>query len=338
MTLNEWSTGLDDAVLAHLGIELDKTLQNSDWGAERLTRRQVEYAATDAVMGWRLAQRIFPALGRQTPAYEVQAACVPAVSRMQRRGVLIDLDAHTRLMRALETELAEKREEYRAACLDMGLPALATVPKTPNQIIAALKVMLSSDELAGWKRTEKAGVLSTARADLRRAAHYPPIPPLVRITRINKLLSAFGPALTAMVNPLTQRIHASYRVAGADTGRVTCNGPNLQQTPSPKSGQEFRAVFVAANGCKIIAGDFATMELRAGAHISSDGRMLEAFRNGIDLHKLTASSMLGKSVKDVSEVERSHAKPINFGALFGERARGLIASAWEGLRACPDRG
>jgi DNA polymerase-1 len=83
--------------------------------------------------------------------------------------------------------------------------------------------------------------------------------------------------------------------------------------------------FIAGKGRKIIAGDFAQMELRAGGHISNDRRMIEAFRNGTDLHALTAAGMLRKPVEEVTKIERSHAKPINFGALFGEGARGLEA-------------
>jgi DNA polymerase I-like protein with 3'-5' exonuclease and polymerase domains len=86
---------------------------------------------------------------------------------------------------------------------------------------------------------------------------------------------------------------------------------------------------VAEEGNKIIAGDFAQMELRAGGRICLDSAMIEAFRTGVDLHKLTASRMLRKLVEEVSEDERSYAKPINFGALFGERERGLVESAWK---------
>jgi DNA polymerase I-like protein with 3'-5' exonuclease and polymerase domains len=329
LTLGERATSLADGVKAHLGIALDKTEQGSNWSAPQLTLEQLEYAARDAVVTFRLSARIFRALDRQTPAYEIQAMATPAVSRMQRRGVLIDLDAHAALMRALEAELARKREEFKATWSSMGQPALAAVPKTPAQIRAVLQAMLTSDELTRWRRTEKTGAISTARADLRRAAHYPPIPPLVQITRVNKLLSAFGPTLAALVNPVTGRIHSSYRIAGAATGRVTCSYPNLQQIPSKKSSKEFRAIVIAPPGRKIVAGDFAAMEFRAAGHISQDRQIIEAFRNGIDLHKLTASQMLGKPIGEVSDEERSHAKPINFGALFGEGARGLVRSAWK---------
>jgi DNA polymerase-1 len=329
LTLGERAMSLASAVNAHLGIELDKREQRSDWAAPQLSRAQLDYAAHDAVVTFRLAARIFPALERQIPAYEVQAAVTPAVARMQRRGILLDLDVHARLMRALEAERAEKCEEYKAAWASMGLPAISAVPKTPNQIREALSAILSSSELAKWQRTVKTGAISTARADLRRAAHYPPIVPLVRVTRIDKLLSTFGPTLAALINPVTGRVHASYRVAATASGRASCSYPNLQQVPSKKSSKEFRTIFIAQTGYKIVAGDFATMELRAAGYIANDSRMIDAFRAGVDLHKLTASQMQKKPIEEVTDEERSHAKPINFGAIYGEGARGLVASAWK---------
>jgi DNA polymerase I-like protein with 3'-5' exonuclease and polymerase domains len=118
-------------------------------------------------------------------------------------------------------------------------------------------------------------------------------------------------------------------VASTASGRASCSYPNLQQVPSRKSSKEFRTVFVAKPGYKIVAGDFASMELRAAGHIAGDSRMIEAFRDGVDLYKLTASQMQRKPVEEVADEERSHAKPINFGAIYGEGARGLVASAWK---------
>jgi DNA polymerase I-like protein with 3'-5' exonuclease and polymerase domains len=326
LTLGERAMSLAAAAEAHLGITLDKAEQASDWSAPQLTPEQIKYAARDVVATFRLAERIFAALGPQAPAYEIQACVTPAVSRMQRRGVLIDLAKHADLMRALEAERVERTAEYRAAAANLGLSD--AVPKTPKEITALLEAMLTSAELARWSRTDKTGALSTARASLRRAAHYPPIPPLARIARINTLLASFGSTLAALVNPVTGRIHSSYRVAGASTGRVTCSYPNLQATPSAKSSKAFRAIFTVAPGRKIVAGDFASMELRAAAHIARDAAMIAAFRDGVDLHKLTASRMLEKPVAEVTDEERAHAKPINFGSLYGQKARGLVAMAW----------
>jgi DNA polymerase-1 len=327
LTLGERAMSLADAVEAHLGIKLDKTEQASDWAAPQLTHGQLRYAARDVVTTFRLAQRILHALGPQASAYEIQAGVTPAVARMQTRGILMDLDRHAELLRALAAEREEKVEEYRAAAENLGLPC--AVPRTARAVIAALEAMLTHAELTRWPRTAKSGAMSTAQADLRRAAHYPPIPPLVRIARIDKLMTAFGPPLAALVNPVTHRVHPAYLVAGANTGRATCARPNLQQMPSSKSSKAFRAVFVAARGKKLVVGDFAGMELRAAAHIFRDDAMIAAFRDGADLHRLTASRMLGKPPADVTDTERAHAKPVNFGVLHGQGARGLATRAWK---------
>jgi ribonuclease D len=100
LTLGEHAMRLEDAVGASLDLELAKDLQTSDWSAPSLTQAQLEYAAVDAVMVWRIAERIFPTLGPQTPAYEIQIAATPAAVRMKNRGFRLDLEAHADLIRA----------------------------------------------------------------------------------------------------------------------------------------------------------------------------------------------------------------------------------------------
>lgn len=140
------------------------------------------------------------------------------------------------------------------------------------------------------------------------------------------MLSAFGASLTELVSPITGRIHADYRVAATASGRATCSHPNLQQAPRDK---EFRALFKASTGCKFVGADFSSMELRAAAHISGDRAMTAAFAQGLDLHKITASRIFGKKPEDVAKEERQAAKPVNFGAVYGIGANGLVATAWD---------
>ena len=128
-----------------------------------------------------------------------------------------------------------------------------------------LEVLLTSDELARWRKTEKSGALSTKRSELLRAAHYPPILALVKLSRIDKILTSFGQTLTALVSPVTGRIHAHYRVASTASGRASCAGPNLQQIPRDP---RFRALFVPEPGNVFIVADYSSMELRAAAYIS----------------------------------------------------------------------
>jgi DNA polymerase-1 len=327
LTLGERSTSLADAVEAYFGVVLDKTEQVSDWSAPDLTAAQLEYAALDAVMAFKLMGKVFPALGPQTSAYEIQIAAVPAVARMGRRGVWLDSNAHVEFMHAQLTKRAEAHAAYQAACRDAGLVGLATkVPATPDEKREVLNAILTSDEIARWARTKKSGALSTARNELKRANHYPPIKALVELSKIDKILTAFGLTLSVFVSPVTGRIHANYRVAATAAGRATCSYPNIQQAPRDPA---FRALFKPKSGYKYVGADFASMELRAAAYVSDERAMIEAFRDGLDLHRLTASRMLSKAPEDVTDEERRAAKSVNFGAIYGSGAGRLVQTAWD---------
>jgi DNA polymerase I len=222
LMLGESAMSLADAAEAYLDIELNKIEQQSDWSAPNLTDAQLEYAALDAVVAFNLSKRVLHALGPQTPAYEIQVAVTPAVARMNRRGVRLNLDAHAEFIQSRQEKRIDVCAAYRSACVDMGLLDLAAkIPAKPTDKQAVLEAILTSDELASWKRTEKSGALSTARNELKRAAfRYPPIRALVELSKLDKMLAAFGPTLTALVSPITGRIHANCRVASTASGRA----------------------------------------------------------------------------------------------------------------------
>jgi DNA (cytosine-5)-methyltransferase 1 len=262
----------------------------------------------------------------QRSAYEIQMRAVPAATRMEQRGFKLDVEAHKRLIAELEQERITAEREYREACLASGHTALANqAPSTPAQKAGLLTALLTSDELARWRRTEKSGALSTKRSELLRAGHYPPILALVKLSRLDKLLSSFGQTLAVLVSPVTGRIHAHYRVAGTASGRASCAGPNLQQVPH---NRRFRALFIPEPGHVLIVADYSSMELRAAAYISGDCAMTEAFEQAFDLHKITASRMSGKDPGEVTDEERKGAKVVNFGGIYGQGAAGLVQSTW----------
>ena len=326
LTLGERSMSLAAAAAAYLNLDLDKSQQTSDWNAPALSREQIDYAAIDAVVAWRLAEKILPRFDVQRSAYVIQLGAVPAVMRMEHRGFKLDVGAHARLIAELKQERLASSQEYREACKSSGHAALADqTPTTPAQKGELLAALLSSDELMRWRRTEKSGALSTKRSDLMRAGHYPPILALVKLSGIDKALSSFGETLTALVSPITGRIHAHYRVASTASGRASCAGPNLQQIPHSR---RFRELFIPEPGHVFVVADYSSMELRAAAHISNDRAMTEAFKNGLDLHKITAARMTGKALTDVTPEDRKAAKSVNFGAIYGQGANGLVQSAW----------
>ena len=327
LVLGEHAMGLAAAARAYLNLDLDKTLQVSDWSAPSLTQAQIDYAAIDAVVAWRIAEKILPRFDVQKQAYEIQIRAVPAAMRMERRGFKLDVEAHARLIADLSAERIAAEQEYREACRASAHAALIDkVPSTQTQKEAMLAALLSSDELERWRRTEKSGALSTRRSELMRAGHYPPIVALAKLSRIDKMLSSFGQTLAALVSPVTGRIHAHYRIAGTASGRASCAGPNLQQVPRDP---RFRALFVPEPGYVFVIADYGSMELRAAAYISGDHAMTTAFEQGLDLHRMTAARMTGKDPAEVTSEERKGAKCVNFGSIYGQGAGGLVQAAWD---------
>jgi DNA (cytosine-5)-methyltransferase 1 len=322
-----WSAGLDTAAEAFLDLRINKTLQTSEWGALQLSKEQIDYAAIDAVAAWRLALKLLPLLDRQKSAYDIQMKATPAAVRMEARGFKINVEAHAKLIAQLKQDHAEATQAYREACLGSGHPGLADepAPSSPKEKEALLVALLSSDELARWKRTARSGALSTARAELTRASRYPPILALVKLNRINKLVSAFGDNLTTLVSPVTGRIHAHYKVAATAAGRASCSGPNVQQIPND---ERFRSLFIPEPGNVLVVADYNSMELRAAAYVSGDAEMTKAFEQGLDLHRITAARMLNKDPSEVTPEERKAAKSVNFGAIYGQGSAGLVGSAW----------
>jgi DNA polymerase I len=333
LLLGERRMKLADAAADYLGVALDKDEQTSDWGAPNLTWSQLEYAAADAVTVFCLAQKMLPTLGRQTSAYEIQLSAVPAVARMELRGFRLDVAAHSRLVEGLEGRVCEAETAYIDACLAHGRDDLADagLPKTPREKERLLETLLPQDELDAWERTPRNAALSTKRTELQRAApDCPPIAALIEVVKLAKLAEDFGPTLAARVSSVTGRIHASYRVAGTNTGRATCRQPNLQQIPRTSECADFRALFVPEPGNVLIVADYSSMELRAAAAISGDRTMTEAFRRGDDLHTITAARVSGKRPEDVTKAERQAAKATNFGSIYGIGPYKLTLSAWAG--------
>jgi DNA polymerase I len=327
LTLGENAMSLAAAAREYLNVVLDKTLQTSDWNAPVLSPEQIDYAAIDAVVAWRIAAKILPRLKVQRSAYEIQIGAVPAAMRMEQRGFKLDVEAHARLIADLAKERVAAEQQYSEACAaDDHAALIDKAPSTQTQKEAMLSALLSSDELERWRRTEKSGALSTKRSELMRAGHYPPILALAKLGRIDKMLSSFGQTLAALVSPVTGRIHAHYRIASTASGRASCAGPNLQQVPRDP---RFRALFVPEPGYVFVISDYSSMELRAAATISGDHAMTKAFEQGLNLHRLTASRMTGKDPADVTNEERKGAKCVNFGSIYGQGAGGLVQAAWD---------
>jgi DNA polymerase-1 len=304
-------------------------LQASDWATEVLSEDQLCYAARDVIWLWRLCPPLFRDIGPQINAYKVQLAAVPAIARMNHVGLTLDLNRHAEALEVFAERDAIACEAYRAACLtlDPARPDLAAkIPRNDGEVAAFLKAVLTEDELTRWKRVDKPWELSTARSELRKAVHYPPVAPLIELSELDGLRLSFGETLRFLVSPITGRLHPSYQICGAPPGRSSCSKPNIQGAPrNPK----IRAVFRARDGYVFIASDYNCMELRAAYLFFDDLALAAVFERGEDPHKITASRVTGKPIEAISDAERTHAKSTNFGTIYGIGPGGLIEQIWK---------
>jgi DNA polymerase-1 len=330
LALGVHKSKLAAAVKHYHGVELDKDEQAGDWAAPILTEAQRRYAARDVIWLWRLCQPLFRDIAPQISAYKVQIAAVPAIARMNRAGITLDLAEHAKVLEAFAEQDAIACGAYRQACRELGKPDLgAKVPRSDGEVAAFLKAVLTEQELGQWKRVDKPWGLSTARPELRKAIHYAPVAPLIELSELDGVRLSFGETLRSLVSPVTGRLHPSYQVCGAPSGRSSCVRPNIQGVPrNPK----IRAVFKAADGYVFVAADYNCMELRAAAYFFDDLKLAAVFERGEDPHKITASRVTGKPIEAIDGDERTHAKATNFGTIYGIGPGGLIEQIWKNAR------
>jgi DNA polymerase I len=314
---------LDRAAKHFLNIDVPKELQTSDWGAVQLAPGQIAYAASDAI----LARRLWPLLKdglhqkKRRDAYELQRRAVPAVADMELRGIAFDRDEHRRQTELWAHQLAEAREQYVAAT---GKPP----PGKPAEIRAWLGEVLTADELARWPRTKTDGLLSISNDALKQIGHVAGAQPVLAILAREKLLSTFGANLVARLNPVTGRLHPSFNLAATKAGRFSASEPNFQQFPTDKRAEGFRRCVVAEAGNVIIGCDFNQVELRALAWLAKNSALTKVYADGKDLHRETAAKIARVPIDAVTDAQRSAAKAVNFGCIFGLGSRGLAAYAF----------
>jgi DNA polymerase I len=313
---------LEQAARLYFDMDLPKTLGASDWGVATLSREQLDYAALDAVLCvhlWRHQRALFTETDEQAQLVVDEAAV--AVAAMELAGLPIDRAANVAQIRHWESELVVARQQLRRPVPGRDLTH-------PTDLQSYLHATLTEGELEAWKRT-KPGKLVADRKQLILNQHVPGIGELLQVRTWEKLLGAFGEGLLDRINPVTGRLHTSFLLAGARTGRLASAGPNIQQMPRSKS-KDFRRIFVAPPGQLFLALDYNQIELRAAAEFVSDwyghsSILQQAFADGLDAHTATAQRMTGKNrPEDVTPEERQAAKPCNFGLLYRMGERGFF--------------
>ena len=294
-------------------------------GAKQISFSQVSiddattYAAEDADITLRL-QHYFAEQLHQTPSlqqlyYELEIPLIQVLCDIEENGVLID----SKLLQQQSADLSARmmhvqNKVFEVAGRNFNLDS-------PKQLGALL-----FDELGlAAKIKTPGGAPSTNEEALEAIADDHELPRLILDYRgMAKLRSTYTDKLPLMVNPKTGRVHTSYHMAGAATGRLSSSDPNLQNIPvRSEDGRKIRQAFIAPKGRKIISFDYSQIELRIMAHLSGDPGLVAAFASGQDVHKATAAEVFGVTVETVTNDQRRAAKAINFGLMYGMSAFGL---------------
>jgi DNA polymerase I len=302
-----------------LGIELPKDLQVSDWAAPALSDGQLAYAAADAVVTYQAAGRMWNGMlgPRERGAFRLQNAALRPIVRMRLRGIPFDRGVHEQTVAGWQEAYAGERARFREITVD---DAPASQPET----VAWLERVLTPEAFEAWPRTDSGNGPSTKASDLKKLAlQHPEIRPLLAVQRAQKRVSTFGAKLSAMVSPVTGRLHGDF-FCYSKTGRLNCSKPNLLQLPP-----DARAAVIAPPGRVFVDADLGQIELRCLAELAGEQVMRAAFAEGVDIHRLTASTIVGRAPEDVSDADRALAKPANFGVVYGMGARGLRSYAWK---------
>jgi DNA polymerase-1 len=313
--------GLDELAKLHFDHECIPYKQLCGSGSKQITFDKVplgpatQYAGEDSDIAFRLWLRLKPRLAQEnvTRVYDrIDKPLVPVLARMERRGIKVDRDYLAKLSREFAEETARLEERiYEAACGPFTIGS-------PQQLGEVLYGRLG---LQGGRKG-KSGQYSTDVNELERlAAEGVECATLVLEWRqLTKLKSTYTDALQAQINPETGRVHTSFSLTGAQTGRLSSNDPNLQNIPiRTEIGRKIRDAFVAEPGYKLLSADYSQIELRLAAHMADVPQLKEAFRQGVDIHSLTAEELFGRVDRDT----RNQAKTINFAILYGSSAWGI---------------
>jgi DNA polymerase I-like protein with 3'-5' exonuclease and polymerase domains len=335
--------GLQPVVKRYLSKEISKEEQASDWSAPELRAEQIAYAAYDVQLLMELYEPIQHRMadGGLHKAWYLECAALPAMAQLWRTGLPFDRQSLEELLDQLGEDNKRLGGEFIVA-LDEALPPNAKLPREADGSLN-LRVKAEGSVRAGTKKpagfninsphqlksvftallgevpVDADGKPSASKAALKEyAADHAVVSQYLAWKRVEKRRQMAESLLKHQASD--GFIRASYMQLGADTGRMSCMGPNLQQVPRD---QRFRACVQAPQGWKLVVADYAQMELRLAAAEAGDDLMIRAFQEDKDLHTLTAMQIYGVGEDEVTKEQRQIAKSANFGLLFGSGAKGL---------------
>ncbi|MGQ3300360.1 DNA polymerase I [Reyranella sp.] len=317
--------GMDELAELHLGQKTIKFSDVAGSGSKQVTFDKVpldkarDYAAEDADVTMQLWARLKPRLvpERVTSMYEtIERPLIPVLISMESAGIKVDALKLKGLSTDFEKRLAELEGEiHKIAGREFNVGS----PKQLGEIL------FDEQKLPGGKRNKNGSWATDASVLEDLAAQGHPLPvKILEHRQLAKLKGTYTDALMRQVDAKTGRVHTSYHMTGAATGRLASTDPNLQNIPvRSEEGRKIRQAFIAETGYKLLSADYSQIELRLLAHVADIPALKEAFARGDDIHAITASEMFGVPVKGMDPLMRRRAKAINFGIIYGISAFGL---------------
>ena len=317
--------GMDELALLHLGHRPISYDEVTGTGRARLTfaavpvERATAYAAEDADVTLRLWHRLRPDLrtNKALALYEqIERRLIPVLLAMEKAGVLVDAAELSRISVEFAARMAEMEREIHALA---GRPFNLASPKQLGE------VLFDELRLPGGKRMKTGAWGTDAQVLQSLAEEGHEIPARILAWRqLAKLKSTYADALVNQINPETGRVHTSFAMAVASTGRLSSTDPNLQNIPvRSEEGGRIRRAFIAAPGNVFVSADYSQIELRLLAHVADIPSLKESFARGEDIHARTASEVFGVPMAGMDAQTRRRAKAINFGIIYGISAFGL---------------
>ena len=314
---------LAETLLHYKTIHIDELI--GPHGKHQKSMRELDpkdvyaYGAEDADITLQLKNVLEPKLketGTEDLFWNIEMPLVPVLADMERQGVRIDTAA-LRETSVIFTERMNLLEQHIYA--KAGETFNISSPKQVGEVLfGKLNIMEKP------KRTKTGQYVTNEEVLQSLRTKHPIVADILDYRGLKKLLGTYVDALPKLINKRTGHIHTSFNQALTATGRLSSSDPNLQNIPvRSEDGKEIRKCFIAEQDCLFFSADYSQIELRIMAHLSEDANMIEAFREGFDIHAATAAKIKHKKMEDVSAAERKQAKQANFGIIYGITTYGL---------------
>jgi len=278
-----------------------------------------EYAAEDADVTLKLKNVLEPKLkevGAEDLFWNIEMPLIPVLAQMEMNGVCLNTDA----LKETSKIFTERMSQYEASIYEKaGQKFNISSPKQLGNILFDRMQIVEKP-----KKTKTGQYVTSEEVLLQLKGKAPIIEDMLNYRGMKKLLSTYVDALPKLINPRTGHIHTSFNQALTATGRLSSSDPNLQNIPvRTEDGKEIRKCFIPEPGCLFFSADYSQIELRIMAHLSEDENMIEAFKEGLDIHRATAAKIWHEHMDEVTDAQRKKAKQANFGIIYGITTYGL---------------